>query len=241
MQLDIVVALALAVTFFGVAARPAAAACLLAFLYALGVFLLSAVSGEAGARRAAVAVVATGSLLYLSRVAPAAVGHEALLGAAGGLACLATHRLLVRIPLPPLPPLTGRTVVVTGSSAGLGLATAEQLLERGATVIFACRSEARGRAACRAACSASGAPPERALFLALDLESCASVRAFAAQLLATGGRCDALICNAGAMHPERRVTRDGWEANLACHALGHNLSRPAAAAAYELVDEFSAS
>ena len=55
--------------------------------------------------------------------------------------------------------------------------------------------QARGRAACRAACSASGAPPERALFLALDLESCASVRAFAAQLLATCGRCDALICN----------------------------------------------
>ena len=75
--------------------------------------------------------------------APAAVGHESLLGAAGGLACLATHRLLVRIPLPPLPPLTGRTFVVTGSSAGLGLATAEQLLESGATVIFACRSEAR--------------------------------------------------------------------------------------------------
>ena len=51
-------------------------------------------------------------------------------------------------------------------------------------------------------------------------------------------RCDALICNAGAMHPERRVTRDGWEANIACHALGHNLSRPAAAA-YRLVDELS--
>ncbi|EOD11540.1 hypothetical protein EMIHUDRAFT_214353 [Emiliania huxleyi CCMP1516] len=168
MQLDFVVALALCVTFFGVAAKPAAAACLLAFLYALGIFLLSAVSGEAGARRAAVAVVATGSLLYLSRVAPAAVGHEALLGAAV-------------------------VVTLTGSSAGLGLATAEQLLERGATVIFACRSEARyiilisarGRAACRAACSASGAPPERALLLALDLESCASVRAFAARLLAT--------------------------------------------------------
>src|SRR5579875_4000219 len=41
----------------------------------------------------------------------------------------------------------GRVFFVTGASSGIGLATAEELASRGATVVLACRSEERGLAA----------------------------------------------------------------------------------------------
>ena len=41
----------------------------------------------------------------------------------------------------------GKMVVVTGCNSGVGLETAAQLLALGATVVFACRSESRARAA----------------------------------------------------------------------------------------------
>ena len=69
------------------------------------------------------------------------------------IACLASAALcasaylgLVRIWLPSPPiRLDGWVVVVTGSSAGIGLETARHLLRLGATVVFACRTEARAR------------------------------------------------------------------------------------------------
>lgn len=138
--------------------------------------------------------------------------------------CSKTYSALVRVRRPPLPRLDGRIVVVTGSSAGIGQETATQLLELGATVLFACRSEARAKAALAAACSQSGAPPSRAAFVPLDLASCASVVDCAAAVARAGdGRCDVLVCNAGLLHPQRTLTKEGWEANLACHALGHHL------------------
>jgi len=42
---------------------------------------------------------------------------------------------------------TGRTAVVTGANSGIGLKTTEALAKKGATVIMACRDQARGDAA----------------------------------------------------------------------------------------------
>ena len=72
-----------------------------------------------------------------------------------------------------LPALTGRTVVVTGASSGLGLITARQLAGAGARVVLAVRDEAKGR-------SAAATMPGTTEVRSLDLSSQASVRAFAA-------------------------------------------------------------
>ena len=96
-------------------------------------------------------------------------------------------------------------------------------------VIFACRSEGRARAAIARACASASdslgiAPPtERAIFVPLDLAS--RTRTESARLVRAlpQGRCDALVCNAAAMLPVRSHTAEGWEFNLGCHALGHQL------------------
>ena len=149
------------------------------------------------------------------------------------IACLASAALcasaylgLVRIWLPSAPiRLDGWVVVVTGSSAGIGLETARHLLRLGATVVFACRTEARARAAMADALATTGAPSVKAVFAALDMADCASVRAFVDTFKKVTGldRVDALVCNAGGMHPQRKVSAHGWEMNFGVHQLGHFL------------------
>ena len=109
-----------------------------------------------------------------------------------------------------LPAMTGRTVVVTGASSGLGLITARQLASVGARVVLAVRDEARGH-------SAAATMPGTTEVRQLDLSSLASVRAFAA---AWTGPLDILINNAGIMQVPQAHTSDGFEVQIATNHLG---------------------
>jgi NAD(P)-dependent dehydrogenase (short-subunit alcohol dehydrogenase family) len=109
-----------------------------------------------------------------------------------------------------LPAMTGRTVVVTGASSGLGLITARQLASAGARVVLAVRDEARGH-------SAAATMPGTTEVRQLDLSILASVRAFAA---AWTGPLDILINNAGIMQVPRARTSDGFEVQIATNHLG---------------------
>ncbi|HEY4827875.1 MAG TPA: oxidoreductase [Solirubrobacteraceae bacterium] len=117
-----------------------------------------------------------------------------------------------------IPDQSGRVAIVTGANSGLGLATARDLARAGATVVMACRDEAKGE---RAAASIRASIPNAALEVApLDLADLASVRSFAAQA-AAHERIDLLINNAGIMAAPRRLTKDGFESQFATNHLGH--------------------
>jgi len=109
-----------------------------------------------------------------------------------------------------LPVMSGRTVVVTGASSGLGFVTARELAAAGAQVILAVRDEAKGHRAAAAMPGTTEVQP-------LDLSSLASVRAFAA---AWTGPLDILINNAGIMQVPQGRTTDGFEVQIGTNHLG---------------------
>ena len=110
-----------------------------------------------------------------------------------------------------LPDMTGRVVVVTGSSSGIGAATARALAGAGAKVVLAVRDAAKGE---RVSATITGDTIVRKL----DLENLASVRAFAA---AWAGDIDILINNAGIMLVPEGRTADGFERQIGTNHLGH--------------------
>ncbi|MER6009674.1 oxidoreductase [Streptomyces bluensis] len=118
-----------------------------------------------------------------------------------------------------IPDQAGRTAVVTGANSGIGYVTARELARRGARVVLACRSEARGTAAVeRLAGEVPGAEVE---FVRLDLGDLASVRQFAATYDQEHRRLDLLINNAGVMALPRGRTADGFETQFGVNHLGH--------------------
>uniref|UniRef100_A0AAU2VAQ0 Oxidoreductase n=1 Tax=Streptomyces sp. NBC_00003 TaxID=2903608 RepID=A0AAU2VAQ0_9ACTN len=116
-----------------------------------------------------------------------------------------------------IPDQSGRTAVVTGANSGIGLVTARELARRGARVVLACRSEARGREAeDRIRSELPGAEAE---FRQLDLADLASVREFAAKF--PYERLDLLVNNAGVMALPQGRTADGFETQFGVNHLGH--------------------
>lgn len=109
-----------------------------------------------------------------------------------------------------LPSLTGRTVVVTGATSGLGAVTARELARAGAHVVLAVRDTVRGE---RLAQALTGSTEVRRL----DLGDLSSVRAFAD---AWDRPLDVLVNNAGVMAIPEARTADGFEMQFGTNHLG---------------------
>jgi NAD(P)-dependent dehydrogenase (short-subunit alcohol dehydrogenase family) len=110
--------------------------------------------------------------------------------------------------------MSGRTVIVTGSNSGIGQSAAHALAAKGARVILAVRTVAKGEVAA-ASMGGRGQLPE---VRELDLANLQSVRAFAA---GWEGEVDILINNAGIMIPPYTKTADGFELQFGTNHLGH--------------------
>lgn len=110
--------------------------------------------------------------------------------------------------------LTGKRVIVTGATNGVGLGTSRALAHAGAHVILAVRNTELGeQRAAEISANGGGATS----VLKLDLADLSSVRAFAGLIEEP---VDILINNAGALTDRRTETVDGFEMTLGTNLLG---------------------
>jgi NAD(P)-dependent dehydrogenase (short-subunit alcohol dehydrogenase family) len=113
--------------------------------------------------------------------------------------------------------LTGKRVLVTGASAGLGVETARALVAHGADIVTGVRDPAKAEANL----GAVGVDLGKVDIRRLDLSSLDDARAFADGVVADGGALDVVIANAGVMATPEGRTADGFETQFGTNHLGH--------------------
>ena len=108
--------------------------------------------------------------------------------------------------------LTGKVALVTGASRGIGRAIAVTLARQGAVVLAASRGDNAAQTV--AAITEAGG---RAEMVSVDVTDRAVLEALPAQIVATHGRLDILVSNAGITRDQLllRMKREDWDAVIA--------------------------
>jgi NAD(P)-dependent dehydrogenase (short-subunit alcohol dehydrogenase family) len=115
-------------------------------------------------------------------------------------------------------PMTGRTVLITGGTDGIGLHTACGLAALGARVLVTGRDPAHGAAAELTIGQQAG--HDLVSFLQVDHSTVGANQDLAARLRGDLDRLDVLVNNVGRVFPVREETADGYEATLALCLVG---------------------
>jgi NAD(P)-dependent dehydrogenase (short-subunit alcohol dehydrogenase family) len=119
-------------------------------------------------------------------------------------------------------PIDQQTILITGSTAGLGLEVARALHDRGATVLVHGRAPGRLE---RALAGIGGVEGERMHGFIADFSGLEHVRLLAADVNREFDRLDVLVNNAGIAETggSRRESADGFELTFAVNYLSHFL------------------
>lgn len=115
--------------------------------------------------------------------------------------------------------LDGRTVLLTGASRGLGLATAVELARRGAHLILPLRSRAQETVEHVRRASLGGVVESAEV----DLCDLGSIERLALELAEDGVELDVAVLNAGVVPSGSRRTRDGFDEMLQVNVLSNVL------------------
>lgn len=114
---------------------------------------------------------------------------------------------------------TGKRVVITGANSGIGFEAAKELAGKGAEVILAVRSVARGETA--KAVITRAHPRASVTVMQLDLSKQQNVHSFVDSFNQRFDGISVLINNAGVMAPPYTKTEDGFELQFGTNHLGH--------------------
>lgn len=118
--------------------------------------------------------------------------------------------------------MTGRRVLVTGATSGIGEAMAGSFAALGATVHVLGRNPAKTADSARRLRLAH--PTAEVVEELCDLSDLEAVRAWAADLTSRVPSLDGLVHNAGVMTTDREESAQGHEMSLAAHVLGPHLA-----------------
>ncbi|MGE7389038.1 SDR family NAD(P)-dependent oxidoreductase [Streptomyces sp. NPDC004126] len=120
--------------------------------------------------------------------------------------------------------LSGRTVMVTGATSGIGYETARLLAECGATVLLHGRTPEEARAAVTRLIATADVDAELLRPCAADFAHLDEVERLANRVIAGHPHLDVLVNNAAVAAPERHtVTDDGNELSFQVNFLAHYL------------------
>jgi NAD(P)-dependent dehydrogenase (short-subunit alcohol dehydrogenase family) len=117
--------------------------------------------------------------------------------------------------------LSGKTVVLTGATSGIGRATALGLADEGARLILVGRNPERCEETLSLVRRRSGR--DDAVMLRADLSSQQELRRLADEVLARAERLHVLVNNAGVTLLQRQLTVDGLESTFATNHLAYFL------------------
>ncbi|MFD4246806.1 SDR family NAD(P)-dependent oxidoreductase [Streptomyces sp. NPDC058525] len=128
--------------------------------------------------------------------------------------------------------LSGRTIMVTGATSGIGYETARLLAESGATVLLHGRTPEEARAAVQRLLATADVDAELLRPCAADFSRLDEVERLANRVITGHPYLDALVNNAAVAAPEQHtVTADGnelaFQVNFLAHYLLTHLLEPA--------------
>ncbi|CAK3993257.1 Hypothetical predicted protein [Lecanosticta acicola] len=123
---------------------------------------------------------------------------------------------------PEITDLSGKVILITGGTAGLGAGSIAELAKLSpAHIFFSGRNQSKADALIQKIEKAS--PNVKITFIKADISSLESVQQAAETFLSQTDRLDILMLNAGIMAVAPGVSKDGYEIQFATNHLGHAL------------------
>ena len=121
-----------------------------------------------------------------------------------------------------IPSLSGKVILITGGTAGLGYGSVIELAKhQPEQIFFSGRNQKKAHALIAEVKKI--APKVKTTFIKCDISSLASVKEGAASFTQQASRLDILMLNAGIMATPAEVSADGYEMQFATNHLGHAL------------------
>jgi NAD(P)-dependent dehydrogenase (short-subunit alcohol dehydrogenase family) len=117
--------------------------------------------------------------------------------------------------------MTGKRVIITGSTSGFGREIAIQLAMAGADLVLACRDLQRSEQTADEIVRRTGM--KDCAVMHIDTSNLQSIREFAENFRKKYSKLNVLVNNAGIMQPKRRTSVDGIELTFATNVLGYFL------------------